>query len=334
MARYEFKDGKSAKFWEITLDGDSFVVRFGRIGASGTEQTKVFADAAKAQKEHDKLVAKKTKKGYALVESEAAPAAPKDEGAPELEAAIAANLDDAEAWSVYADWLQQKGDKRGEYISLSLSGAPEADREALLKANAKAWHGAALHKHLEDEDLGECLDVDWHHGFIRRVKVGTDWDAEANVVELLGAVLRSPAARFLETVEVGLADAEGENDYGQVIVALGRVGKLSALKRLHIGAYEYPDETEISWTTVGNISKLYPVLPNLRALQLTGGEIGLGKVALPKLESLFLETGGLPKSAAASVAKASLPELGAADAVDAHDASTNGLIAHYKSLRG
>jgi predicted DNA-binding WGR domain protein len=65
MARhFEFSEGSSNKFWEISLDGSSFTVQFGRIGTSGQTQTKSFDSPEKAQREHDKLVAEKLKKGY------------------------------------------------------------------------------------------------------------------------------------------------------------------------------------------------------------------------------------------------------------------------------
>jgi len=67
MRRFELVEGKSSKFWEIELSGDSFEVRWGRIGTSGQSQTKSFPTAAKAQAEHDKLVAEKVKKGYSEV---------------------------------------------------------------------------------------------------------------------------------------------------------------------------------------------------------------------------------------------------------------------------
>jgi len=66
-ARYEFKSGTSNKFWQIELAGASFTVTFGKIGTAGTSQVKKWKDAATAKKEHDKLVAEKTKKGYKLV---------------------------------------------------------------------------------------------------------------------------------------------------------------------------------------------------------------------------------------------------------------------------
>jgi len=61
---FEFRDGSSDKFWKITLDGKATTVNFGRRGASGQTQTKKWASPDEARKNHDKLIAEKTKKGY------------------------------------------------------------------------------------------------------------------------------------------------------------------------------------------------------------------------------------------------------------------------------
>lgn len=67
MRRFEFTEGTSKKFWEIELQDTGFTVRWGRIGTNGQSQQKSFANAQKAQAEHDKLIAEKQKKGYAEV---------------------------------------------------------------------------------------------------------------------------------------------------------------------------------------------------------------------------------------------------------------------------
>jgi predicted DNA-binding WGR domain protein len=69
MPRYELVEGTSSKFWEIVLEGKSFTTKWGRIGTAGQSTTKSFATAAVAKKEHEKLIAEKTKKGYTLVEA-------------------------------------------------------------------------------------------------------------------------------------------------------------------------------------------------------------------------------------------------------------------------
>ncbi len=76
MSKREFHctEGGSQKFWAIEVQGKSFTVQFGRLGTAGQEQKKTFKSEVEAQKAADKLIAEKTKKGYA--EMGATPAAP------------------------------------------------------------------------------------------------------------------------------------------------------------------------------------------------------------------------------------------------------------------
>ena len=67
--RFEFVDGRSFKFWEISVAGSRATVSFGRIGAGGQSLTKTFHDPDEAARYAAKLIAAKIKKGYA----EAAP---------------------------------------------------------------------------------------------------------------------------------------------------------------------------------------------------------------------------------------------------------------------
>ena len=65
MKRYfEFVEGSSAKFWEISQSGKDVTVRFGKIGTNGQTQTKTLADADAATKHAEKLIKEKTGKGY------------------------------------------------------------------------------------------------------------------------------------------------------------------------------------------------------------------------------------------------------------------------------
>ena len=64
VRHFEFIGGSSKKFWEMSISGSSFTVRFGRIGTAGQSQTKTFADEAKAKREAEKLIAEKINKGY------------------------------------------------------------------------------------------------------------------------------------------------------------------------------------------------------------------------------------------------------------------------------
>jgi len=64
MPRYEFSEGTSNKYWEITLKGTDVITHYGRIGSAGQSTTKPFKSAEEAQKAYDKLIASKLKEGY------------------------------------------------------------------------------------------------------------------------------------------------------------------------------------------------------------------------------------------------------------------------------
>src|SRR5215472_15320381 len=122
MRTFEFKEGKSNKFWNIELQGKQFTVAFGKIGTQGQTQTKEFADEAKAKAAHDKLVAEKLGKGY-VETSGTQPAKPAGPSPLQksLEQALADSPDDLGAHSAYADYLMEQGDPRGEFIQVQLA---------------------------------------------------------------------------------------------------------------------------------------------------------------------------------------------------------------------
>lgn len=74
MRRFEMKEGTASKFWEVSVDGNDVVVRFGRIGTDGQTKRKAAASPAAAQSEVDKLVREKTGKGYVEIGASGAPA--------------------------------------------------------------------------------------------------------------------------------------------------------------------------------------------------------------------------------------------------------------------
>jgi uncharacterized protein (TIGR02996 family) len=327
MRRFEYKDAKSHKFWEIQVEGDAFTVRYGKFGTDGQVQTKTLASEDKAQAEAEKLIKSKTKKGYVEVQLDAksqeqakAKTASTASRNPELEAAIVANPDDTDAWQVYFDWLQNQGDPWGERGNLALARdkAKGAAKTKLTKQieefdneHGEALYGKSLLALMKKEDFDQVAQLSDRYGFTWTVTVKSpeyEWSGTApNTV--LGALVKSPAARLLSTINIGLMDHEYPVNLQTGIDAISKAGKLEGLRSLFVGDFEYPDEQEISWVTVGKVGKVLPVAPNLRSLQLRGGGIDLGKLEHDTLESLLIETGGLPKAAVASVGKCNLPAL-------------------------
>jgi predicted DNA-binding WGR domain protein len=79
--RFEYNDDKSNKFWEISISENSHTVCYGRVGTNGQQKTKEFDSEEEAQKDADKLIKSKVKKGYVEVansEGEAAVEGPGD----------------------------------------------------------------------------------------------------------------------------------------------------------------------------------------------------------------------------------------------------------------
>ncbi len=64
-ARYfEFVEGNSSKFWEVSQAGNTMTTRWGRIGSAGQTKTKTFADETSAASAMAVLIEEKSDEGY------------------------------------------------------------------------------------------------------------------------------------------------------------------------------------------------------------------------------------------------------------------------------
>ena len=325
MPRYEFSEGSSNKFWEITLDGNSFTTTYGRLGTDGQSTTKEFDSPDKAKKEFDKLVAEKVKKGYQLVgEGAAAAAAPAAAAKPakaakgkargdaaqnsELEEALVNNPDDGDAFQVYGDWLQAQGDPRGELCAVQ-AGLKREPGNKELAAREKAIlekHDKYLRGGLADADQ---VKLEWRYGHIYSARVATEYDAEEDGAKLVKKLLALPAARLLVKLTVGLVDTDGQNDYSATVKAIA-AERREALRELFLGDFEYPDELEMSWSSLGDLSKLWEQVPRLEKLTLqSGGSVKFGTIDLPALKHFEMRTGGLDAKSIKAIASARWPYL-------------------------
>jgi DNA ligase-1 len=61
---FEFTEGTSNKFWEVSQTGNAMTTRWGRIGTAGQSKTKTFADESAASTAAAKLIEEKTGEGY------------------------------------------------------------------------------------------------------------------------------------------------------------------------------------------------------------------------------------------------------------------------------
>jgi len=61
---FEFVQGTSSKFWEVSQTGNAMTTRWGRIGSNGQSKTKTFAAENSAATAVNKLIEEKTGEGY------------------------------------------------------------------------------------------------------------------------------------------------------------------------------------------------------------------------------------------------------------------------------
>lgn len=336
MPRYELVDGTSSKFWEIEkTKGDTYTVRWGRIGSAGQTQQKKLAGA-----QYEKLVNEKLRKGYALAggrpKARTAAGAGAKSAKPTKAKPVASNakleetlceaIDDDERWLVYADWLQQQDDVRGQIIALNLAKKKPAAKK-LAAANVDMLWGNAKHL-LEPSPFSkimwkppwerakpEPLEVAFTHtlgkeGLVESIML-SGGDEDGHVANAIYALLTAPIGRFVRTIAIEGANGEsycgasGQPNTEQVIAAIARA-KPTALRSLSIS----PGSYQLSWTHTGKLGALWKVTPYLERLSIEMGSVDLGKdIDLPSLRSLSIETGGLDRKNLQAIAKAKWPSL-------------------------
>ena len=207
-----------------------------------------------------------------------------------LEAAIAANPDVPDNYVVYGDLLELRGDPH----------------HAQLVANARTLGGRLAGY---DDVVTEIV---WHRGFIRGCRLANTIERDQSkarrveVVEVLGWLLDDPGpARFLRQLTVGIVafGSDGPQTYEGIGRVLARKPR-PALHELYLGDFS-SEETELNWSSIGDLSALWPQLPALRVLSLRSGSMTVGAIDLPKLERLATITGGLSAESALHIASAS-----------------------------
>ena len=306
VRRFEFKDSRSYKFWEIAVEGSAYTVRYGKVGTDGVTQTKTFATPEKAAVDADKKLRSKVAKGYAEVGSAPAPSKP------------AADVSAGADWSVRADELQAQGDPWGQRIAfwIARDAAKGNDKHKLTKEldaldaqHGEHFYGPELLALLGVEGFEKVARLTWEYGYIVKARVGMpEWGFKGPAVkDILRAIVKAPAGKRLRDLTVGLYDFGGEGLSGVGSdIACG--GPLPELERVFIGDFN-SEEQEISWVVLGDLSPLHPITPKLHTLRLRGAGITLGELEHPTLARLEIESGGLPREAVVSLAAAKLPEL-------------------------
>jgi len=142
--------------------------------------------------------------------------------ASKLKAIIDQNIDNIDAYLVYADWLQQQGDPRGEFILLCHHADQPADgrigrqhRSAIAAARdqyIEAW-GAQLLGDLQGPLLRNEVALSWRLGFVDSLRINPGPAAQATLKRLPS----QPCCRYLRSLDLSHSEIpELPDELGQL----------------------------------------------------------------------------------------------------------------------
>lgn len=133
---------------------------------------------------------------------------------------------------------------------------------------------------------------------------------EGEFEEKLLAFCNHENASQVKQLVIGAWGEESDDSSSEAVELLvENASKLSSLEALMIGDITY-EENEISWIQQSDVHAILGAYPNLKHLQLRGGNgLSLGKVNHEKLEKIVIQAGGLGKDVIHQIAKANLPNL-------------------------
>jgi len=300
---FEFSDGKSDKFWSISLSGSSHTVNYGRTGTDGQTKTKDFDSGDEAEKSYEKLIAQKVKKGYKEVavadsrttkvkETKAQSKAELAAHKPFLDA-IKSDPDDLSNYQVYSDWLSENGNPRGELMAMQLQlespklAAPARKKLAsaekkLLKSHASEWIGAPLSDYLVDQKQGEELEDERNYqftfarGFLDTITFGLEDQEFAKVMSKADVTM---------VRRITIADVFYDDD-GACFDILAK-GKYDNCRYFTVGDDYYPQGTE----NAEKMLKKMPLIEEINFNSTTRNGSQIFKLKMPKLRSISLEAG-------------------------------------------
>jgi uncharacterized protein (TIGR02996 family) len=225
-----------------------------------------------------------------------------DDAGASLEAAIDDDPDDTAAYEVLGDWLQRRGDPRGELIALSIAAEAQRAARPPRKPPAQTALGKLLTKHAATF-LGPLArlvptPIDptapplvWRHGYIARAELAAAPGRPA--MPSLRDLLHHPSGRFLRELVVR---SDGE---GAAILELLEAAAPGSLRELELRAL----------VDLGDLGGLWERLGRLSRLELTGRRFELGELRVPELRRARFAAAELSGTAVAAVARAELPRI-------------------------
>ncbi|HLL23521.1 MAG TPA: TIGR02996 domain-containing protein, partial [Kofleriaceae bacterium] len=243
-----------------------------------------------------------------------------------LEAAIVANPTDRDAYAVFADWLQEQGDPRGELMSLQL-GHKDKQAKSFIEKHVDYFLGPlAPHQTVYDKGLNNSRShlrtsaqeaewqktqqqaFLWRNGYIYRVRLSHDEystpDFDGEISDILAQTFAHPSGRYVVELAFQSNGDPNETDLQSIIDVIAKKAP-PTVRKITFG----DNVDQVSWHHTGNLGKLWKGVPGLKTLEIETGELEVGKMVAPALERAVIITGGLSKSCGKHLATAAMPKI-------------------------
>ena len=304
-------------------------------GEALLEEEHHYASPVQARWEYDRRVAEHESRGYLLLfdDSQEAPVARDGE----LEQALRRWPDDDDTRLVYADWLAERGDPRGELAStqhgLALATDP-ATRDRLRRRELELLteHRARLFGELGRRVVSvstqhyaiDQLELDWRLGFVDGATLYAAYD-QPPAAELLRLLLELPICQLIDRLSV--ARLPEERRYQPVLDALAEVPLPQTLRQLELG------ERRVGELRLG--ARHARLLERLERLTLRAEALTVEPpVELGRLQHLSLQLTRLDTDLLARLASADLPALAALILDGADERPPLDALAHFFEAPG
>ncbi|MBX2872643.1 MAG: STM4015 family protein [Saprospiraceae bacterium] len=212
---------------------------------------------------------------------------------------------------------------RDNGIEAVMRDAPDASVEDLTLNDSG---GDAPGKPMDQDESGELITVRTPTIFAGKpitafdgtsfdlntaIKVFTEsYDPEEPIFSLLDKLVKLPDADKIDTLVIGAWEAAYEKSADLILNKLIEIKDgLKSLKHLFIGDMTY-EEAEISWIIQADYTNFWKHFPGLESFGVKGGNnLKFGKIELPNLKHIVIETGGLGKEIIEDLNRSALPNL-------------------------
>ncbi len=205
---------------------------------------------------------------------------------------------------IEATCIAQWGAAGQEIFASMVDGTWESKQEQRI-LEKQAWRDeqrALYQKHAKERRMNAEPETVYEEG-VARIAADHSLGDGANCDSALSRLLESDQP--LHDLTLGWWYPYDANSYDTPLSLLAT--SAPALERLFVGDFS-PEESEISWTEVGDVGQVMDAIPSLKVLKIRGGGVRIARTH-EKLEELRIESGGLNGHCVRTLAGGDFPSM-------------------------